>query len=93
MNSFSFLFFVFFILVHVIDCEFFLFFIKEEISSGCGLLRFARNDSIPLSSLRELLATRGNLGMGHGYSIGEFFYFSVFALTFCGLWIASFHSQ
>ena len=47
MNSFSFLFFIFFILVYVIDCEFFLFFIKEEISSGCGLLRrfTPRNDS------------------------------------------------
>ena len=93
VNSFSFLFFIFFILVYVIDCEFFLFFIKEEISSGCGLLRFTRNDSTHKLVIARAWKARGNLGIRYNYSFIEFFFFSVFALTFCDLWIASFHSQ
>ena len=47
----------------------------------------------PTSSLRRPKAC-GNLGMRHNYSFMEFFFFSVFVLTFCGLWIASsFHSS
>ena len=39
------------------------------------------------SSLRELLATRGNLSMGYNYSFMEFFFFSVFVfiISGCGL--------
>ena len=39
------------------------------------------------SSLRELLATRGNLSMGYNYSFMEFFFFSVFVFVIsgCGL--------
>ena len=38
------------------------------------------------SSLRELLATRGNLSMGYNYSFMEFFFFSVFVFAISGLW-------
>ena len=38
------------------------------------------------SSLRELLATRGNLSMGYNYSFMEFFFFSVFVLAISDLW-------
>ena len=39
------------------------------------------------SSLRELLATRGNLSMGYNYSFMELFFFSVFVFVIsgCGL--------
>ena len=40
------------------------------------------------SSLRELLATRGNLSMGYNQSFMEFFFFFVFVFIVSGLWIA-----
>ena len=69
--------------------EFFFFSVFVFVISGCGLLRrFApRNDSTPTPSLRELLATRGNLSIGYNYSFMEFFFFSVFVfiISGCGL--------
>ena len=56
----------------------------------CGLPRLLRSLAMTAhtnSSLRELLATRGNLSMGYNYSLMEFFFFSVFVFVIsgCGL--------
>ena len=57
-----------------------------------------RNDEGTKGSIHKLVIarvrrTRGNLSMGYNYSIGEFFLFLVFILTFCCLWITSLCSQ
>ena len=46
-------------------------------------------DSTPHIVIARAWKARGNLGMGYNYLFIEFFFFSVFVLTFYGLWIAS----
>ena len=54
----------------------------------CEVSQWRRGQGVVFtnSSLRELLATSGNLSMRYNYSFMEFFFFSVFILTTSGLW-------
>ena len=68
--------------------NFFIFSVNDKKSVVYGLLRFARNDEGGEWGFMDCHEP-SVLAMTKRDESSEFFFFSVFVLTFCGLWIAT----